>query len=1197
MFLSQWLRSSKRVRTSNPAARRKKNERRRSCLATKPTFDHLETRLAPAVLDGPIPGPVVDQGLYYLANGQRIDLQPVPGEYVVQVDGKASSGALERLTGKGGALPGFTVGTRVTTDTYLVTGSNAVNAGLQAASIPPQVAGATQEQGPVVSVPDDIAWMTQAFTVADTGSKVLVLNEAVVALKPGVKPAEVFGKEVRGYRPLLGTPDQFVVTLPKGGQATLTYANSLAADSRVSWASPNLYVSAQKLFTPNDPLFSSQWHLNNTGSNSGISGALAGADVKAPAAWDISTGNGVTIAVVDSGIQLNHPDLAANIFVNSGEIPGNGLDDDGNGYVDDVNGWSFLTNSPNPTQSFDDIHGTAVAGIAAGRGDNGLGIAGAAFNARILPVQIMGGGGYGVSFSGLASAIYYAAGRTANGLGTWSAAQVINCSWKTSTPATVLTDAFTWASNSARGGKGVATFVASGNDYSSSVSYPANLSGTLSGVMAVGASNDKDVRSGYSNYGTQLDFVAPSSDWNRNTPDGKESLATTTTDRTGADGYNTAASPNGDYTTNRNYNAPGSVGPGFGGTSSASPLAAGVGALLLSANPNLTAAQVKQILRATADKVGGVTYDANGFNSQYGYGRINALAALRAVRNAYGYAVGFGGANDDSGIDVAVDRQGNVYTTGYFSGTADFDPGIGKTYLTSRGSVDAYVMKLDSAGAFVWAKQLGSTDSAYGRSVAVDVAGNVYVTGDFYGMANYGLVSAGGYDAFVLKLDKDGNPGWAKALGGGNTDEGLGVTVDAAGNVYATGDFWGTVNFDHGSGGNTRVSAGSQDAFVVKMSSTGTVLWAKSMGGPSEDYGRDVAVAMDGTGNVYVSGDFSGTAMFGSNTLISAGGLDGFVTKLDSSGGFTWAKPLGGAGVDRAAGVTVDRAGNVAVAGFFSGTVVFNRDLGTSIYSSAGDYDAFVVKLDSNGAVAWARNLGGTRADEAKSIAADSVGNLAVAGYFHTSADFVSTKSVLTSAGGYDAFVVKLDGNGSLLKAGSRGGTDDDLANGVTVDGAGNIYATGRFSGTADFDPDPASRYDLVSAGKADVFVVKVVNSGTMMLMGAGGPGTGAPPGSSGGGATLSTSLVTGSTTLAGVVATAGTGSSGQAAPAQLSPALVDAAFAPTQVGLAAAAPTKSSGLTTEGMLLAYVPSKGRAASGISNGLDDGTSPWWAPGI
>lgn len=538
--------------------------------------------------------------LYYMVDGQRIELKPSSHEYAVQVsgDGKATVGS---LNGAFGGLSGFSTEEKLKENVWRVS----------------KLAGDAWSSQDVITsdsadLPSGVDWIAPTYTVVSSGATVAVLDEAVVALNSGVRPEDVFVKEeIVSFRPLLGTPDQFVVTLPKGGNTTLEYAIAIAENPQVAWATPNFYRNMTRSFVPNDTLFPNQWHLNNTGSQ--IADAIAGADIKAVGAWNLSTGTGVTIAVLDDGIERTHPDLAANIFVNPGEIPGDGIDNDGNGYTDDVSGWSFANNSPNPSVGSNDRHGTSVAGVAAGVGHNSLGVAGSAFNAKILPVQMFNGSSY-VGDASTASAIYYAAGRTANGLGTWNAAQVINASWGGGAPNSALNAAFTWANNVARGGKGVASFIASGNDRSSSVSYPASLSATISGVMAVGASNQQDMRSEYSNYGSALDFVAPSSDI-----DAPVTGGITTTDRSGSAGYNI-----GDYTNN-------TVANGFGGTSSASPLATGVGALLVSFNPNLTAAQVKQTLRSTADKVGGVVYDSNGFNSQYGYGRINAFAALQTL--------------------------------------------------------------------------------------------------------------------------------------------------------------------------------------------------------------------------------------------------------------------------------------------------------------------------------------------------------------------------------------------------------------------------------------------------------------------------------------------------------------------------------------------------------------------------------------
>ncbi len=542
-------------------------------------------------------------GLFYWSSGERIELCEDSLQIAVQVSDAHPKGYLNDLTSNDGLLADYQLSEQLSDDVWRLELSSPV--------------------GPYLSALIDISnfsdqgieRVTPSFKTVEGGNQLIVLDEVVIGLIDPSTAEEYFESlkvdlgEIE-YRALVGTHDQFVVTLPgRFGRVAIETANQLTSDSRVAFASPNTYQHVKKYFTPNDTLFATQWHLNNTGSQ--VASAIAGADIKAVNAWDTSTGGGVTIAVIDDGMERTHPDLAANIFVNPGEIANNNIDDDGNGYIDDVSGWSFSANSRNPTVGSSDDHSTSVAGVAAAVGNNGIGVTGAAFNARILPIQIASGNTF-TSDANIASAIYYAAGRTANGLGTWNAAQIINCSWGGGSSTTTLTNAFAWASNTARAGRGVATFISSGNDYSSSVSYPASLSSTLPGVMAVGATNHRDTRSEYSNYGSALDFVAPSNDI-----DTPNTVGITTTDRSGTLGYNT-----NEYTNNTPAN-------GFGGTSSASPLAAGIGALLVSANPNITAAQVKATLRSTADKVGGVVYNSNGFNSQYGYGRLNAFRALQ----------------------------------------------------------------------------------------------------------------------------------------------------------------------------------------------------------------------------------------------------------------------------------------------------------------------------------------------------------------------------------------------------------------------------------------------------------------------------------------------------------------------------------------------------------------------------------------
>ncbi|MFN7804166.1 MAG: proprotein convertase P-domain-containing protein, partial [Planctomycetaceae bacterium] len=475
-----------------------------------------------------------------------------------------------------------------------------------------------------------VAWTSPVLETGGTSQWMVPTNEVIVALRPGQTADDFFRNDTRfaSYRALPGTPDQFVATVAEGGgDQALLLSEALQADPRLAWVQANAFREFRKFATPNDPLFNLQWHLENNG----IAGGTVDADVDATAAWDVTTGSPNTvISVVDDGMEFTHPDLAPNLFVNPGEIAGNGIDDDANGYIDDTNGWDFTTNGTlgdnNPgADSINDAHATSVAGVAAGVGNNGTGVTGMAQTARILPVRIFGSSGSATTDANIASAVYYAAGRTRDGLGQWTNVHVMNNSWGGGAVSSAITAAFTWAAGSARGGLGTAVLIASGNDFAASVSFPASLAGTIPGVMAVGASTNFDTRATYSNYGTALSFVAPSSG---RTYGGTADVVTV--DRVGTNGYNWsntwAGAGSNDYTDE------------FGGTSSATPLSAGIAALVLSRAADLgislSATQVKGLLRNTTDLVGPstVTYDnVTGSNLEFGTGRVNAASAVRGV--------------------------------------------------------------------------------------------------------------------------------------------------------------------------------------------------------------------------------------------------------------------------------------------------------------------------------------------------------------------------------------------------------------------------------------------------------------------------------------------------------------------------------------------------------------------------------------
>ena len=313
----------------------------------------------------------------------------------------------------------------------------------------------------------NVSWAAPVFYASDHRGRGVITNEIVVALDENVDANDFFSHGFSSYRRLSGTHDQFIATTKQGGGLTaLELANRLHDDPRVKWASPNIYAEIRNAVLPNDTLFGDQWNLDNIGQNN----ALVGTDAHLDEAWDTTTGDGsIVIAVLDNGVQTNHPDL--NVWVNAGEIPGNGLDDDQNGWIDDINGWDFSSadNDPNPT-TIHDNHGTPVAGIAGAIGNNNLGVSGAAQNVAVMPIKIatdtIGNGGGFLPLADIAEAVYYAAGRTEDGMGVWKSADILNNSWGGGLPAQALTDAFDWAAAKARDGLGAPVFAAAGNSAS-----------------------------------------------------------------------------------------------------------------------------------------------------------------------------------------------------------------------------------------------------------------------------------------------------------------------------------------------------------------------------------------------------------------------------------------------------------------------------------------------------------------------------------------------------------------------------------------------------------------------------------------------------------------------------------------------------------------------------------------------------------
>ena len=455
------------------------------------------------------------------------------------------------------------------------------------------------------------------------------------------------------------------------------------------------------------------------------------------------------------------------------------------------------------------------------------------------------------------------------------------------------------------------------------------------------------------------------------------------------------------------------------------------------------------------------------------------------IKGAFGWAIKNGATSFDFGEAVATDAAGNVYVTGIFRGTVDFDPGPQVSVLGSPDGEENFVAKYDPSGTLIWAKAFGGSVWASSTGIAVDGNGNVYTTGRFGGTVDFNpspgtgdanvanITSANDFDMFVSKLDRNGNYLWAKTFGGrSSVIESSGIALDRDGNVYTTGSFFSTIDFNPSPGTGAAnvanlVSRG-RDVFVSKLDVNGNYVWAKAMGSTTEDKGLGIAV--DGTGNVYTTGYFRRTADFNPNpgtgsanvaNLISAGESDAFVSKLDVNGNYVWAKALGGSSHDASGAIAVDGVGNLHIGGHFSGV-------------------GFVSKLDASGNFVWDKRLGAIPGG----IAVDNSGNVYTSGSFSGTVDFDPSVGTgrnianLYSAGGYDVFVSKLDVNGDYVWAKGLGGSSDDLCGGIALS-RGDVYTTGSFYGSADFNPasGPANVSKLVPDGSSDMFLNKLSQS------------------------------------------------------------------------------------------------------------------------
>ncbi len=478
----------------------------------------------------------------------------------------------------------------------------------------------------------------------------------------------------------------------------------------------------------------------------------------------------------------------------------------------------------------------------------------------------------------------------------------------------------------------------------------------------------------------------------------------------------------------------------------------------------------------------------------------NAIVFLYCISGAMVYsqapgldwAIQAGAANLDQGNSIVLDSAGSSYVCGCFQGSTDFDPGPGTFTLNSAGSSDAFVCKFDNNGNLLWAKQFGGVNYDCAWGIALDhkgwpvVCGDFTISGDFNpGPATFNLTSVGVKDIFLMKLTPAGNLSWAGSWGGISTDEGNSVATDTFGNIFAGGTFKGTVDFDPGPGTFTIVPPSSADqSFFSKFDSAGNLIWAKQLGGIGND-GR-VRSFIDKKGNAMLSGIFAGSGDFdpgpGIFTLNSAGSFDVYVCKLDTAGDFLWAFSIGLTSDDRSGSVAADQSGNLLITGWFTGTVDFDPGAGTFYLSSPNYKNIFVAKYSPGGNLVWARQMGSSTADDfGYHVKSDNSGNVYSTGTFIDSADFDPGSGLFIISGFFDAFVSKLDSAGNFVFVSQLGGAGAAFGYSLALGPDPVVFVTGTFLGNCDFDPS-LGNYSLTSAGNYDIFVAKLDNSGILPI-------------------------------------------------------------------------------------------------------------------
>jgi len=817
--------------------------------------------------------------------------------------------------------------------------------------------------------------------------------------------------------------------------------SELEEDPSVEYAEPNYIYTTQ--VTPNDPYFSDQWGLHNTGQT----GGTADADIDAPEAWDISTrSEDVIVAVIDTGIDYNHPDLADNIWTNPDEIPGNNIDDDNNGYVDDINGWNFAYNNNDP---MDDVgHGTHVAGIIGAVGNNNIGITGIAWKTSMMALKFLNSDGSGYA-DDAARAILYASN---NG------AKITNNSWGGGPFSNTLRDAIQFSQELN------VFFVAAAGNSTSNIdripSYPASYN--IDNIISVAATDKNDSFAYFSNSGlTTVDLTAP----------GVDILSTL---------------PNNGYGKKN-------------GTSMAAPHVTGALALLLSKSPNYSLLKLKDILFGMTDK----TLEISEKVLSGGRLNLNNLLTPREFSFYPGSILFYTNRDTSKTREIKFLNYGsnsiqwNVTSTlpswislSKSSGAVQRETSdslvvtINPTELESK--TYTYTLELSSNAPNYqkieipisvsiyssysprWAKAFETSDWSHIVGLQSDGEGNIILAGNFAGSIKLGtqtLSSANknDTDAFIGKVSSSGEFLWTihventASLGSQDIKK---IFTDKNKNTYITGLYSGSMKIQDKSLDNNSVGP---YRYVAKLSNSGQVQWLRQVSSESIGY-KSWGLAGDKDGNYYISAELDGTSK---------------LLKFDSTGNKIWEK------IDEISDIAIDKDNNIFTTGLipyikidkdgnelkryqgeeelgYGNSIVIGKS--GSVYV-AGSYlriyapiitpstarDVRVLGFDSEGNLKWKKSVYGCQTagcmgeNYGDFISADDEENIYVSGRVAGDVYIENEKYPLGVSKPLDILILKLNPTGRVLYADFVGNSSyEDKTGGIVTDSQ-NVYLAGSF--------------------------------------------------------------------------------------------------------------------------------------------------------